>query len=150
MYSVKNLVENGYNFSIVFPEKQDTVRKSTGLDFNLSDIVSFLKKQTNNFTIENTIAKDLDEAIVNVVKQYEKEFVVEPEAPTPPSPIEKFKQNLYKAKENLYDDETDDGKKEFIDKYTNRLDALEILAEDDEPSKEKYNILKEFIESLKN
>ena len=73
MYNVKNLVENNYDFSVVFNEKQDSIRKSTGLDFNLSEIVSFLQKQTNNFTIDSPIAKDLDEAIFKVVKKYAEE-----------------------------------------------------------------------------
>ena len=48
MYNVKNLVENNYDFSVVFPEKQASIRENTGLDFNLPEIVAFLQQQTNN------------------------------------------------------------------------------------------------------
>ena len=74
MYNVKNLVENNYDFSVVFPEKQASIRENTGLDFNLPEIVAFLQQQTNNFTIESTIAKDLDEAIFKIVKKYKEEI----------------------------------------------------------------------------
>jgi hypothetical protein len=73
MYNLKNLVESGFDFSVLYPEEQETVRKATGLDFNISEIVMFLQKQTNNFTVENTIAKDLDDAIFKTVKKYQEQ-----------------------------------------------------------------------------
>jgi len=81
MYKIKTLVEDNFDFSVIFPEKQDSVRTASGLDFNLSEIVSFLQKQTNNFTIDNPIAKDLDDAIFKLYDKYKKEFL--PQEPEP-------------------------------------------------------------------
>lgn len=87
MYKIKTLVEDNFDFSVIFPEKQDSVRTASGLDFNLSEIVSFLQKQTNNFTIDNPIAKDLDDAIFKLYEKYKKEFL--PQEPEPElTPIE--------------------------------------------------------------
>jgi hypothetical protein len=73
MYKLKTLVDDNVDFSVIYPEKQQAVRESTGLDFDLSGIVLFIKKQTNNFTIENTIAKDIDEGIYKLYEKYKKE-----------------------------------------------------------------------------
>ena len=85
-YKIQPLVESGYDFSGVFPEKQQTVRSLTGLDFNLTDIVKFLQKQTNNFSIENPIAHDLDSAIFDLVKKNDAKSEPPEEAPAPPPP----------------------------------------------------------------
>jgi hypothetical protein len=124
MYNVKNLVDNNYDFSVVFNEKQDSIRKSTGLDFNLSEIVSFLQKQTNNFTIESPIAKDLDEAIFKVVKKFAEEKGQKLDGETPPIPMpeetpqtpedmrEEGRQNIYFAVDSFV--EGDEETAEFI------------------------------------
>ena len=66
-YKIQALIESGYNFSTLYPEKQDSVRENTGLDFALDNIVKFLQRQTNNFTIDNSVAHDLDNAIFKIV-----------------------------------------------------------------------------------
>lgn len=87
MYKIKTLLDDNVNFSEIYPEKQASVRENTGLDFDLNGIVLFLQKQTNNFTIDNTIAKDLDEAIFKIYEQYKKEKAPEEQEPTPtPTP----------------------------------------------------------------
>ena len=68
-YKIQPLVESGYDFAALFPEKQESVRQSTGLEFYLDSVVKFLQKQTNNFTIDNTVAHDLDNAIYNLVQK---------------------------------------------------------------------------------
>jgi hypothetical protein len=72
-YKIKTLLDSGYDFNQVFVEKQKSIAESTGMDFTLGEIAQFLKKQTNNFTIDNTIAHDLDEAIFNLVEKYKEE-----------------------------------------------------------------------------
>lgn len=73
MYKLKQLIEQNVDFTEIYPEKQASVRENTGLDFDLNGIVLFLQKQTNNFTIDNTIAKDLDEAIFKLYEQSQRE-----------------------------------------------------------------------------
>jgi hypothetical protein len=82
MYKIKQLLDDNVDFNEIFADKQKSVRENTGLDFDLNGIVLFLQKQTNNFTIDNTIAKDLDEAIYKIYQQFEKE-----KAPDQPEPI---------------------------------------------------------------
>ena len=73
MYKIQPLVESNFDFSLINPQAQREVAEASGVDFDLSSIVKFLQKQTNNFTIENTIAKDLDEAIFKTYEKYKSE-----------------------------------------------------------------------------
>jgi hypothetical protein len=73
MYKIQPLVESNFDFSIINPQAKREVAEASCLDFVLSSIVKFLQKQTNNFTIENTIAKDLDEAIFKSYEKYKSE-----------------------------------------------------------------------------
>lgn len=88
MYKIKKLLDDNVNFSEIYSEKQASVRENTGLDFDLNGIVLFLQKQTNNFTIDNTIAKDLDEAIYKIYEQYSREKQPQPEEEPMPMPTE--------------------------------------------------------------
>lgn len=86
MYKIKQLLDDNVDFNEIYAEKQKSVRENTGLDFDLNGIVLFLQKQTNNFTIDNTIAKDLDEAIYKIYQQFEKEKAPDQPEPTPAQP----------------------------------------------------------------
>jgi hypothetical protein len=88
MYKIKKLLDDNVNFSEIYSEKQASVRDNTGLDFDLNGIVLFLQKQTNNFTIDNTIAKDLDEAIYKIYEQWNREKQPQPEEEPIPLPTE--------------------------------------------------------------
>lgn len=86
MYKLKKLIEENVDFSEIYPQKQMSVRENTGLDFDLAGIVLFLQKQTNNFTIDNTIAKDLDDAIFKIVEQWRSEQKPDAEPAPEPTP----------------------------------------------------------------
>jgi hypothetical protein len=120
-YKIQALIESGYNFSTLYPEKQDSVRENTGLDFALENIVKFLQKQTNNFTIDNSVAHDLDNAIFKIVsKKAEEEGGVEP-------PLEKSEEET---------------RAEIME----AIELLEMLGEDaDESTKEALEILKSLV-----
>jgi hypothetical protein len=62
-YKTHKLLDEGVNFGKVYSDKQDVVKEMTGFDFNLSNIVSFLKKETDNFTKTVELALDLDRHI---------------------------------------------------------------------------------------
>jgi len=68
-YLIKKYVDQGFDFSTLYPEKQEQIRQTTGYDFDLPSIVKFLQKQTNNFTIDNSIAHDLDQAIYKIIEK---------------------------------------------------------------------------------
>ena len=85
-YHTEELIHENVDFSAIFPEKQDIVRESSGFEFNLQDIVSFIKKQTKNFTKDVPLAHEIDMAIYGIYQKYaglqeEEEFP----APTPES-----------------------------------------------------------------
>jgi hypothetical protein len=92
-YKIKKLVDEGFDFNSLYPEKQEEARSSTLLNFSISEIVEFLRKQTNEFRDDFPLAQDLDEAIY---KLYEKQMKkdgekVEDEKPTPEIEIPKEK-----------------------------------------------------------
>ena len=123
-YKIQPLVEQGYDFNALFPEKQEAVRMQTGMDFYLESIVKFLQKQTNNFTIENQVAHDLDDAIFRLV---EKAPMPIP-APAEPAPAPEM---------------TEEEKRQS---YIEAIELLEMLGEDaDEQANEAIDILKSLL-----
>jgi len=116
-YKIQPLVEAGYDFKAVYPEKQRTVREATNLDFYLDGIVQFLQRTTNNFTIENSIAHDLDDAIYNIVEKYKGENPSKGEAPKPEPTEEEQKAELMSAIEllEMLGDDIDDEAKEALE-----------------------------------
>lgn len=115
-YKIQPLVEAGYDFKAVYPEKQRTVREATNLDFYLDGIVQFLQRTTNNFTIENSIAHDLDDAIYNIVEKYKGENPSKDEAKPQPTEEEQ-KAELMSAIEllEMLGDDIDDEAKEALE-----------------------------------
>jgi len=124
-YKIQPLVESGYDFAALFPEKQDAVRQSTGLEFYLDSIVKFLQKQTNNFTIDNPIAHDLDNAIYNLVQKAGVPMAEPMPAPMPMA------------------EPTEEEKRQS---YIEAIELLEMLGDDaDESAKEAIDILKSLL-----
>lgn len=125
-YKIQPLVESNFDFSQVYPEKQQAVRGSTGLDFDLAGIVKFLQRQTNNFTTENPVAQDLDNAVFVLVEKWKGES--KGEEPTPaPEPVEK----------------TEEEKAEEI---REAIEVLEMLGDElDEEQKDALEILKSLL-----
>ena len=62
-YKTQSLIAEGVDFSKVYSDKQEVVKEMTGFDFNLSNIVSFMKKETDNFSKKIELALDLDRHI---------------------------------------------------------------------------------------
>lgn len=116
-YKIQPLVEAGYDFKAVYPEKQRTVREATNLDFYLDGIVQFLQRTTNNFTIENSIAHDLDDAIYNIVEKYKAENPSKEDEPKPQPSEEEQKAELMSAIEllEMLGDDIDDEAKEALE-----------------------------------
>ena len=71
-YKTHKLLDEGINFGNVYSDKQEIVKEMTGFDFNLSNIVSFLKKETDNFTKTIDLALDLDRHIYAIYLKWAK------------------------------------------------------------------------------
>jgi len=138
-YKIQELVESGFDFSQVYPEKQQAVRESTGMDFDLAGVVKFLQRQTNNFTTENPVAKDLDNAVFVLVGKWKSESgggMQEPE-PVDDKATEEIKKELKVA------EKTEEEKQAEI---REAIEVLEMLGDDlDEEQKEALEILKSLL-----
>jgi hypothetical protein len=138
-YKIQELVENGFDFSQVYPEKQQAVRESTGLDFDLAGIVKFLQRQTNNFTTENPVAKDLDNAVFVLVQKWQGERGETPE----PEPVEDKSAEEEVKKQLEVVEKTEEEKQAEI---REAIEVLEMLGDDlDEEQKDALEILKSLL-----
>ena len=139
-YKIQELVENGFDFSQVYPEKQQAVRESTGLDFDLAGIVKFLQRQTNNFTTENPVAKDLDNAVFGLVQKWQGERGETPE----PEPVEDKPVEEEEVKKQLEVVEKTEEEKQA--EIREAIEVLEMLGDDlDEEQKDALEILKSLL-----
>jgi len=124
-YKIQPLVEAGYDFKALYPEKQKSVREATNLDFYLDGIVQFLQRTTNNFTIENSVAHDLDDAIFNIVQKFKEENPGMEEMPVPKSEPTEEEQKM---------------------EIQSAIELLEMLGDDiDDEAKEALEILKSLV-----
>lgn len=65
-YHTQELLAQGIDFSTIYNSKQEIVKEMSGFDFNLTDIVQFLKKETNGFKKQFPLAADIDAAIYSI------------------------------------------------------------------------------------
>ena len=65
-YKLPQLIKENYDFSNLVPTEQADVQNKLSVAFNLSDIVTYIQKGTNNFRVENPIAIDLDNEIYKI------------------------------------------------------------------------------------
>jgi hypothetical protein len=70
LYKTKKLIENGVNFNAIYTQKQGKVKEITGLSFSLANIVTFLKEQTDNFSVQNSLAFDIDAQIYSIYTKW--------------------------------------------------------------------------------
>ena len=69
-YKIAALLDKGVDFSSIFPEKQNVVKEMTGFNFDLANIVNFIKKETKDFTEQNPLALDVDKHIYAIYLKY--------------------------------------------------------------------------------
>ena len=94
IYKIQPLVESGFDFSTIFPEKQKTLQQFGGFNFGLQEIANLLKTQTENFSIKNEVALDIDKYIYEA---YEKHL----ELTAPEEPKEEPKEEKKKTVEDF-------------------------------------------------
>ena len=136
-YKIQQLVESNFDFSQVYPEKQKAVREGTGLDFDLAGIVKFLQRQTNNFTTENPVAQDLDNAVYVLVQKWESETKA-------PEPVEEESKEIEEVKKELEVIEKTEEEKQA--EIREAIEVLEMLGDElDEEQKDALEILKSLL-----
>ena len=84
-YKIQELVQSGFDFDILYPEKVEQLKSHNGYNFGIGDIVSLIKKQTSGFTIEVPVVRDIDNEIFNIYQKWWKQHNPEPE-PQPEEP----------------------------------------------------------------
>ena len=86
-YKTKELLDSKVNFAAIYFDKQERVKEMTGFDFNLADIVRYLKSETDNFQTPIELAMEIDKAIYGVYNKWVRETGEKQPAPTPaPTP----------------------------------------------------------------
>jgi hypothetical protein len=138
-YKTKELLDSNVNFAAIYDEKQDKVKEMTGFDFNLDDIVRFLKSETDNFQNPIELAKEIDTAIFNIYTNWMKEKGKKqtepastpkpaPSAPSEPTPSDNANVKKLKAEiddiQFLLDISSDQAE---IDKYTQEIADVQFL-----------------------
>lgn len=138
MYSYKTaiLIEKGYDFSLVYGQAQEQLNALQGFKFTLPEVVSFLKVQSKDFTVELPSLVEKDESIAKLVDTYHIESnTISPfyEEPVPePAPIPVKSESVLKLEKeistlnDLIDMEDDENE---IIKYKNEIKVLEELIE---------------------
>jgi hypothetical protein len=86
-YKLPQLIKENYDFSNLVPTEQAEVQNKLSVAFNLSDIVTYIQKGTNNFRVENPIAVDLDNEIYKIAID-KGQGQPEPKGEEPPMPKE--------------------------------------------------------------
>ena len=146
LYKTKKLIENGVNFSAIYSNKQEQVKDLTGFDFNLSNIVSFLKKQTNDFTVQNSLAFDIDAQIYSIYMKWVDA------TDTKPTPSEEKPSKGKATKDKTQPKEESETVKNYMLQVSDLKELIDI--EDDEKLIAKYKSevsdLEELIDIEKN
>lgn len=134
-YKIKKLVDEGFDFDTIYPEKQDEIRAATKLSFKLSEIVDFVRKQTNDFRDEFPLAIDLDNAIY---KLYERQFPTPEKVEVPQVGGQPMAGGAPQKKAQT---------KEDIEKQIKILNLLlkRVKGEDAEKAKKKISILEKLM-----
>jgi hypothetical protein len=126
-YQLKEYVQQGYNFNAIFPQKVEEVQNMTGMLFSVQDIVDYVQKQTNDFKIENPVAKDLDAAIYRLILKFDKKSEI-PE-PDDSSSVEEWAESAEALYDLLMSGEPYDAS--TIEEWKDALDALVSLLENE-------------------
>jgi hypothetical protein len=143
-YKLPQLIKENYDFSNLVPTEQADVQNKLSVAFNLSDIVTYIQKGTNNFRVENPIAIDLDNEIYKIAidkgqgqpepkgeepmpKVEVEDIIVSDEAKDmyPPEEIEEYMETIRALNELLENKEDFD--EEEIAEYEETIQALKEL-----------------------
>jgi hypothetical protein len=143
-YKLPQLIKENYDFSNLVPTEQADVQNKLSVAFNLSDIVTYIQKGTNNFRVENPIAVDLDNEIYKIAID-KGQGQPEPKAEEPPMPKEVEVEDIIvsDAAKDMYPPET-------IQEWLDTIESLnDLLKTKDEFGEAEVTEWEETVQSLK-
>ncbi len=143
-YKLPQLIKENYDFSNLVPTEQAEVQNKLSVAFNLSDVVTFIQKGTNNFRVENPIAIDLDNEIYKIAID-KGQGQPEPKAEEPPMPKEVEVEDIIvsDAAKDMYPPET-------IQEWLDTIESLnDLLKTKDEFGEAEVTEWEETVQSLK-
>jgi hypothetical protein len=143
-YKLPQLIKENYDFSNLVPTEQAEVQNKLSVAFNLSDIVTYIQKGTNNFRVENPIAIDLDNEIYKIAID-KGQGQPEPKAEEPPMPKEVEVEDIIvsDAAKDMYPPET-------IQEWLDTIESLnDLLKTKDEFGEAEVTEWEETVQSLK-
>ncbi len=144
-YKLPQLIKENYDFSNLVPTEQADVQNKLSVAFNLSDIVTYIQKGTNNFRVENPIAVDLDNEIYKIAID-KGQGQPEPKGEEPPIPKEEVEVEdiiVSDAAKDMYPPET-------IQEWLDTIESLnDLLKTKDEFGEAEVTEWEETVQSLK-
>ena len=143
-YKLPQLIKENYDFSNLVPTEQAQVQNKLSVAFNLSDIVTYIQKGTNNFRVENPIAVDLDNEIYKIAID-KGQGQPEPKGEEPPMPKEVEVEGIIvsDAAKDMYPPET-------IQEWLDTIESLnDLLKTKDEFGEAEVTEWEETVQSLK-
>jgi hypothetical protein len=143
-YKLPQLIKENYDFSNLVPTEQADVQNKLSVAFNLSDIVTFIQKGTNNFRVENPIAVDLDNEVYKIAID-KGQGQPEPKDEEPPMPKEVEVEDIIvsDAAKDMYPPET-------IQEWLDTIESLnDLLKTKDEFGEAEVTEWEETVQSLK-
>ena len=145
-YKLPQLIKENYDFSNLVPTEQADVQNKLSVAFNLSDIVTYIQKGTNNFRVENPIAIDLDNEIYKIaIDKGQGQGQPEPKGEEPPMPKEVEVEGIIvsDAAKDMYPPET-------IQEWLDTIESLnDLLKTKDEFGEAEVTEWEETVQSLK-
>jgi hypothetical protein len=145
-YKLPQLIKENYDFSNLVPTEQAEVQNKLSVAFNLSDIVTYIQKGTNNFRVENPIAVDLDNEIYKIaIDKGQGQGQPEPKGEEPPMPKEVEVEDIIvsDAAKDMYPPET-------IQEWLDTIESLnDLLKTKDEFGEAEVTEWEETVQSLK-
>ena len=143
-YKLPQLIKENYDFSNLVPTEQADVQNKLSVAFNLSDVVTYIQKGTNNFRVENPIAIDLDNEIYKIAID-KGQGQPEPKAEEPPMPKEVEVEDIIvsDAAKDMYPPET-------IQEWLDTIESLnDLLKTKEDFGEAEVTEWEETVQSLK-
>jgi hypothetical protein len=133
-YKTKELLDSKVNFAAIYFDKQERIKEMTGFDFNLADIVRFVKSETDNFQNQIELAMEIDKAIYGIYNNWIRETGEKQPAPAPtPAPAQEQSSEAAEWQEAVDTlkmlIEDGDASKKQIKEWQEAVDTLEMLLE---------------------
>lgn len=150
-YKIEALLNSGFDFSVVFPEKQKALQEHNGWNFGLQELAILIKTQTKNFKEVDDVCLDMDNYLYEA---YEK-WVAKENPSTPesePTDEDEFERVEHEKEAAEYaQKEKEEKKKKREETLLQYSDSVEFILDSiKELSKDKSKAAKETIQQYKD